>query len=117
MTNASLAMLVNNSTHVVEQLGVSHVVVIIMLFFVMIVVCGSNALVILSVCLSPELHTITNMFVVNLACADILVTAQPILLIVYLIRPELLQDQVMCMARLFFAGLPLQASAGTLTGE
>ena len=117
ITNTSSAPLLANSTQMIKQFGASHVVVIIMLIFAIIFMCGGNTLVILSVCLSPELHTITNLFVVNLACADILVAAQPILTILQWICLQLQLTKTMCMTRMFCAGLSTQGSLVTLTGE
>ena len=72
---------------------------------------------ILSICLSHELRTITNMFVINLAVADILIGLQPIFGILSLIKPEVEYDVTVCRARMWIIAIAGLASLGTLSGE
>ena len=106
-----------NTTNPTHNVGPMQLVVILVSFVIMIITCGGNVIVILAISLTPELHEITNIFVVNLAVADTLFGLQSIPVILSQIRPDIVENETFCMGRMWAIALVAMASIMTLAGE
>ena len=115
-TNSTDLPLVD-STDTTHNVGTMQLVVIMISVVVMILICGGNVIVILAISLTPELHEITNIFVVNLAVADTLFGLQNIPVILSQIRPDVVETSTFCHGRMWTIALAAMASIMTLAGK
>ncbi len=112
-STTSLASL-DEDTNVISAV---QIVLAIIMVLVCLFICGSNALVIAAVYKSPSLRIISNMFVVNLAIADILFGLQSISMIITNIQPTLMEGEILCRLKLFITLTPGLTSSATLVGK
>ncbi|CAH1780722.1 unnamed protein product [Owenia fusiformis] len=96
-----------------------HLVVEILL---MVLICSSNIMVLVSMSVHKCLHTVTNMFLVSLAIADLLMGlfGCPLDIIILYIMPlhlgRHIQDKWLCAARLFCHNVSAGASVYSMVG-
>ncbi|XP_045765313.1 tachykinin-like peptides receptor 86C [Maniola jurtina] len=85
--------------------------------FMMTVAIGGNAIVIWIVAVHRRMRTVTNYFLVNLSCADLLMASLNCLFnFVYMLQSDWVFGELFCRLSNFIANVTVTASVFTLTG-
>lgn len=111
--NSSLFLPIGSITHHYHPAFVI-VMSILMVVFILLSIIG-NVLVILTVCRNRQMRTRTNIFLVNLAVADVMVAMfnMPVALVT-LIRGRWVFGKALCDVNAFLVGLGVMLSIHTL---